>query len=291
MVLAGVLVHQTFKEKFMSTYYDDDLADVQIRASKLSDETKWLPELYNRASAYDPDLFKDREKDTLHTTGRVLAWLGLAEPNEDAECGYEASSYLVQRIAQRGLKEKRLKSAKIAASFSDMDVIESIFEGALGEEKCAQELRAFVFNVLSVLGLVKFATGGEAVPTRFLRKLVGTCRQEDRFARNRRGKEDDKPEGVGVEQWLAIRKEVGLHIDAEIAEVFWKYTQVLDPYGVEPDLPPECYQTGRDHFARSPRSDVWVWFGDLPEATCGALEERITRRSKFNRNGRRTREA
>src|SRR5580692_9431280 len=174
MVLAGVLVHQTFKEKFMSTYYDDDLADVQIRASKLSDETKWLPELYNRASAYDPDLFKDREKDTLHTTGRVLAWLGLAEPNEDAECGYEASSYLVQRIAQRGLKEKRLKSAKIAASFSDMDVIESIFEGALGEEKCAQELRAFVFNVLSVLGLVKFATGGEAVPTRFLRKLVGT---------------------------------------------------------------------------------------------------------------------
>jgi hypothetical protein len=274
MVLAGVLVHQTFKEKFMSTYYDDDLADVQIRASKLSDETKWLPELYNRASAYDPDLFKDREKDTLHTTGRVLAWLGLAEPNEDAECGYEASSYLVQRIAQRGLKEKRLKSAKIAASFSDMDVIESIFEGALGEEKCAQELRAFVFNVLSVLGLVKFATGGEAVPTRFLRKLVGTCRQQGRFLRNRHRKEEDKSEGVGVEQWLAIRKEVGLHIDAEIGEVFWKYIQVLDPYGVEPDLPPECRQTGRDYFARSPRSEVWVWFGDLPDATSEGLWEK-----------------
>jgi hypothetical protein len=70
--------------------------------------------------------------------------------------------------------------------------------------------------------------------------------------------------------------------DAEIAEVFWEYSQVLDPYGVEPDLPPESYQTGRDYFALSPRSEVWVWFGGLPEATCGALDARIRRRSKFN---------
>jgi hypothetical protein len=267
MVLAVVLVHPTFEEKFVNTYFDDNRSEVQQRASRLSDETQWLPELYNRASAYDPDLTKNHEKETLHTTNRVLAWLGLAEPNQDSEFGYDGSSFLVHRIAQRGLKAERSKSVKVAASYSDMDVIESIFEGALGQEKCSQELMAFVLNVLSVLGLAKFAASGEAVPNRFLRKLVGTCRQEDRFLRNRRGKEEDKSEKVDVKQWLAIRKEVGLHIDAEIAEVFWTYAQVLDPYGVEPDLSPEFRQTGRDSFAHSPRSDVWVWFGDLPAAT------------------------
>jgi hypothetical protein len=265
----------------MNTYYDDNHSEIKERASKLFDETKWLLELYNRASAYDPDLIKNHEKERLLTTSRVLAWLGLAEENKEADSGYEASGFLVQRIAQRGLKEERLKSAKVAASYSDMDVIESIFEGALAEETCSQEAKAFVLNVLSVLGLVKFSANDEAIPTRFLRKLVGTCRQQDRFLRNRRGKQEDKPEKVGVEQWLAVRKEVGLHIDAEIAEVFWKYTQVLDPYGVEPDLPPECDQTGRDYFARSPRSDVWVWFGDLPNPTSGALWKKHCSRLAF----------
>src|SRR5580700_5587743 len=171
MALAGVLGRSTLKEKFMTTYYDDNRSEVQRRASKLLDETEWLPELYKRAIAYDPDLVKDEEKETLHTASRVLAWLGLAEPNKDADFGYEASSFLVHRIAQRGLKEERLKSVKVAAFYSDMDVIESIFEGALGEEKWSQDLKAFVLNVLSVLVLVKFAASGEAVPTRFLRKL------------------------------------------------------------------------------------------------------------------------
>jgi hypothetical protein len=165
-----------------------------------------------------------------------------------------------------------------------MDVIESIFEGALGEEKCSWKLKAFVLNVLGVLGLVRFAANGDAVPMRFLRKLVGTCRQEDRFLRDRGRKEEDKSEKQDVQEWLAIRKEAGFHIDAEIADVLWKYTQALDPYGVEPDLPPECQQTGRDYFARSPRSDVWVWFGDLPDATSVALWEKHRSRLAFQRD-------
>ena len=67
-----------------------------------------------------------------------------------------------------------------------------------------------------------------------------------------------------VEQWLAIRKEAGSKIDPETAEVTYSYEQTLDPYGVYPDLPEECYQVGREYFARSPDSDIWVWFGDLP---------------------------
>src|SRR5262249_4109293 len=34
-----------------------------------------------------------------------------------------------------------------------------------------------------------------------------------------------------VEEWLAIRKEAGLKIDPESAEVNWWYAQVADPYG------------------------------------------------------------
>ena len=61
-----------------------------------------------------------------------------------------------------------------------------------------------------------------------------------------------------VEEWLAIRKEAALHIDPETAEVTWIYAQTVDPYGVHPEPPDEYWQVGREYFARSPGSDVWV---------------------------------
>jgi hypothetical protein len=51
--------------------------------------------------------------------------------------------------------------------------------------------------------------------------------------------------------------------------------------GVDPDLPEEYQQTGRVYFARSPGSDVWVWFGDLPEGTRTALWQRYKSRLMF----------
>jgi hypothetical protein len=89
--------------------------------------------------------------------------------------------------------------------------------------------------------------------------------------------DDDKP----VEQWLAIRKNAGLQIDPATAEVMWTYAQTLDPYGIYRDLPEECRQVGREYFARAPGSDVWVWFGDLPEATRSALWEKHKSRLAF----------
>jgi hypothetical protein len=74
-----------------------------------------------------------------------------------------------------------------------------------------------------------------------------------------------------TEEWLAIRKEAGLKINPDTAKVFWHYAQVLDPYGILPNVPEEGYCVGREYFARSPESEVWVWFGDLPEATRTAL--------------------
>lgn len=69
------------------------------------------------------------------------------------------------------------------------------------------------------------------------------------------------------EQWLAMRKKEGLKIDPANAEVAWVYGLTLDPYGIHPDLPEELQQVGREYFARSPESDIWVSFGDLPEGT------------------------
>jgi hypothetical protein len=84
-----------------------------------------------------------------------------------------------------------------------------------------------------------------------------------------------KTVSVGIDQeresWLAIRKEAALEIDPETADVDWCYAHTLDPYGVHPELPEEYQQIGREYFARSPGSDVWVWFGDLPDATREAL--------------------
>jgi hypothetical protein len=84
-----------------------------------------------------------------------------------------------------------------------------------------------------------------------------------------------------VEQWLAIRKEAALRIDPETADVEWTYAQTLDPYGVDPELPEEFQQVGREYFARSPGSDVWVWFGDLPSAIGDALWEKHKSRLAF----------
>jgi hypothetical protein len=84
--------------------------------------------------------------------------------------------------------------------------------------------------------------------------------------------ENESPVDFTVEEFLAIRKAEGLKIHARTAEVTWRYAQTLDPYGIR-ELPEECWQVGREYFARSPGSDIWVNFGDLPEETCDALWE------------------
>jgi hypothetical protein len=77
-----------------------------------------------------------------------------------------------------------------------------------------------------------------------------------------------------VQQWLATRKEAGVRIDSETAEVEWTYEELSDPYGIKPLPPEEARQIGRAYFARSPGSDIWVWFGDLPDTTRRVLWEK-----------------
>jgi hypothetical protein len=82
------------------------------------------------------------------------------------------------------------------------------------------------------------------------------------------------PDAFDVEQWLASRKEAGLKIDPETAEVCWEIALIADPYGVYPDLPEEMQCVGRVYFARSPGSDIWIHFHDLPDQTREALWQR-----------------
>ena len=81
---------------------------------------------------------------------------------------------------------------------------------------------------------------------------------------------------IETEKWLAVRKKAALKIDPETAEVLWDYRLTVDPYGLYPEeeIPEEYWQVGREYFACSPGSDIWVWFGDLPAATRDALWEK-----------------
>jgi len=66
---------------------------------------------------------------------------------------------------------------------------------------------------------------------------------------------NEKMTAEEIENWLAIRKEAGLQIDPETAEVDWDYALALDPYYVGYEIPEEYQQVGREYFARSPGSD------------------------------------
>lgn len=89
------------------------------------------------------------------------------------------------------------------------------------------------------------------------------------------------PEAVGtaksadqIKEFVAIRKRAGLKIDPETADVMWVWGEVDDPYGMYPEPSGWFRCIGRNYFARSPGSDIWVEFGDLPEATADALDQK-----------------
>jgi len=95
--------------------------------------------------------------------------------------------------------------------------------------------------------------------------------------------------------WLAGRKEAGLKIDPETAEVEWTYAQTLDPYGVYPELPEEYWQVGREYFARSSGSDVvgvvWRPARRNPKCVMGKAQVEVGLSSRSSSRLRRSPEA
>ena len=80
--------------------------------------------------------------------------------------------------------------------------------------------------------------------------------------------------GAAAQDVSHASKEAGAKIDPETAVIHWHWAQVIDPYGIFP-YRPEADCVGREYFARSPESDIWVDFGDLPPKTRDALWRRI----------------
>jgi hypothetical protein len=79
----------------------------------------------------------------------------------------------------------------------------------------------------------------------------------------------------------ALLEIAGRQIDPENAEIHWRFAQVVDPYGLFPDVADECDCVGRCYFARAPGSRVWIEFGDLPVQTREALWMRLGRLSRI----------
>lgn len=91
---------------------------------------------------------------------------------------------------------------------------------------------------------------------------------------------DDTDNRKKTEAWLAVRKEEGLKIDPETAEVWWQHGYVVDPYGLYDDLSAEEKCVGRNYFARNRGSNISVSFHDLPDATRAKLWDRIRAESR-----------
>jgi hypothetical protein len=94
-------------------------------------------------------------------------------------------------------------------------------------------------------------------------------------------KRRESGEEIERDEFIRVRKLAGLRIDPDTAEVDWHHGLDMDPYGIDPDLPEECRQVGRQRFARSPDSDIWVHFHDLPVATRDALFKKHTKQICF----------
>jgi hypothetical protein len=125
------------------------------------------------------------------------------------------------------------------------------------DEALAEATDAFVAATDELMILGEDATGRE-IEKRF-RRITDKRAQRNKL----------------VEQWLQIRKNEGLKIDPATAVVISDYVNLVDPYGIYPDLLEEEKCIGRVQFARRPEGDVWVSFYDLPEVTCDAIRNRL----------------
>jgi hypothetical protein len=78
-------------------------------------------------------------------------------------------------------------------------------------------------------------------------------------------------DGRPTEQWLEERRQAAQAINIETAEIASSIRSTFDPYEVYRKVPSRHrYDRHQEYFFRAPDSDIWVWFGDLPEATQNA---------------------
>ena len=83
---------------------------------------------------------------------------------------------------------------------------------------------------------------------------------------------------ISAEEWIAIvKKAAALAINSETAEISSLYGPTNDPYS--DGLTGRAQEWGKHFFARSPGTDIWVPFRDLPPTVLKALWDRMDRKS------------
>jgi hypothetical protein len=149
--------------------------------TKLDAGTSLLFSIFDRAFA--PTLGGDRLSEhefLINANCRILAWLGLVEPDSELLFGYKPTKRLEHLFAkQRAHPIKDRKKAYV--SIEDEDVLNSIFDAAVPDED-QQYVCALAEVLLHVLGLVRYAADG-VISTRELRRLVAERREEERTVR------------------------------------------------------------------------------------------------------------
>jgi hypothetical protein len=112
----------------------------------------------------------NKTESRIRAVAKVFLFLGFATPDKESLLGYMPTKYLIEIIGRR--PKRRLKSKKELWDFEDLDFLESILEAALGEGCFDPDLRAFVFNVLGALGLIRYTKRGGEIPTPQLREIA-----------------------------------------------------------------------------------------------------------------------
>jgi hypothetical protein len=261
-----------YKENFMRTKHQSSGTSECEQNELESVKRDIMLEVVSSILGYAPHTKNQIKK--CKAAGRTLAWLGMATVDKKRQ--FDCKPGYLLKLYGGDWQKGAIESTKESSSSFDKDCIDSILDAGLGRDNSNEELRDFVRKVLGVLRLLCYAKNGDQVPTKLLKKIAVWRRNEEREMQRRCRCNTDKK----MVNWLAARKEAGLHIDPETAEVAGNYGQILDPYGVEPYLPAECQQAGWDYFARAPGSHVWVWFGDLPDATRVILDAKDAGRRK-----------
>jgi hypothetical protein len=226
-----------------------------------------LRKVYQGTTTYH--LYKTKDYKFDEAAGKMLTWLGLARPDRKAVTGYRPTDFLFD--IKKELAETSRRSRQRSAYYADIDVFESAYEGAFGNARLHPVVKRFLVDVLWAIGLVKIAKGGDPIPTRFLRKLVATVRQQDRYDREGSKRKRHRWDQVDRERTLA--KEKGRRIDPEIAEGCSWCVEVVDPDALAAALPWESCNVGCDYFVRSPRGK-WFWEGYVPNKVVRRIAER-----------------
>jgi hypothetical protein len=194
---------------------------------------------------------------------RVLAWLGLGATNELNDIGFEAG-YLLELYGCDWANGPIMLKVGNRAN-CDVDVIESIIDSGLGSHADDKNLRLFAIKTLVALRLICLRFGHPNVPTKILKSLAVWRRKEERQLRSIRRTNEQ------LACLRGARKEAGLYINPERAQVCTEWRQMFDPYGFAKNIPVEMQCIGSERFARAPDKDQWVLFKDLPPPTLAIL--------------------